>query len=166
MNLERSLKAVLLAALPALLVPASSLFGKIPDAQLSTWEKELTNLSCTPLIIAAPPARPSFSGLDWPFRLAGRKESPGAGATRGAGAAPAGAKGVPLGPLPPPLPSFDRLPILSMVYVEGTGLKTAIIDGQVLQEGSWAGRHQVLRIEESRVLVRQSGKDTWLRLEQ
>jgi hypothetical protein len=41
-------------------------------------------------------------------------------------------------------------------------MKYAIIDGQVLREGSTFGNSLVVKIEKRRVLMRNAGKDLWL----
>lgn len=166
MNAPGSSKGVLLCSLLALALPAGFFFWKIPAPGLSAPEKELTNLRCAPLIIAAPEARPPFSGLEWHFRVAAPKQP--AGGT-GMGALP-----------PPPIPVAqrvapgaaaprrdlpDRTPVLSLIYHEGS-TRTAIIDGQIAHEGALVGGCRVLRIEEARVLVARAGKDTWLSTDQ
>jgi hypothetical protein len=51
-----------------------------------------------------------------------------------------------------------------MIYTEGY-VKTAIIDGQVLHEGSFLGSSRIVAIEKSRVLMRTAGKEIWLSID-
>ena len=51
-----------------------------------------------------------------------------------------------------------------MLYCEGS-IKTAIIDGQVLHEGSVLGSYQIVKIEKTRVLLKTAGKEIWLSID-
>jgi hypothetical protein len=51
-----------------------------------------------------------------------------------------------------------------MVYSEGS-IKTAIVDGHVLHEGSTLSKYLVVKIEKTRVLLRTAGKDIWLSID-
>jgi hypothetical protein len=61
--------------------------------------------------------------------------------------------------------SYSRhIPEVSMIYND-SGSKIAIIDGQVVHEGSVITGYKIVKIEKIRVLARTNGKEIWLSLE-
>ena len=174
MIISRAMKTILAATVLLISVPAAIFFWKMPAAKLSATEKELISFSSPPLALSSSRTQAIFSGLDYPFRITLKQQAPPAGAevnkqTPSVGAGP---KSFPPGPIPSgDLPaqaskpikrnSFGSKPVVSMIYSEGY-IKTAIIDGQVLHEGSFLGSSQVVTIEKSRVLMRTAGKEIWL----
>ena len=166
MIVDSTMKTVLAATLFAIGFPTLFLFWKLPATKLSASEKELISFTNQPLAMS--PLRPQtvFSGLDSPVKLIQHKQPPAAGT---------GSRIFPPGPIPDAHParvasepgrhnSFDSHPVVSMIYFEGS-VKTAIINGQVLHEGSFLAGGQIIKIEKTRVLLRTSGKDIWLSID-
>jgi hypothetical protein len=60
--------------------------------------------------------------------------------------------------------TFGSHPVVSMIYTEGSE-KIAIIDGQVLHEGSVFGGNRIVTIEKSRVRMKSAGRDIWLSID-
>jgi hypothetical protein len=150
------MKSALIGSLLAIAVPGAWFFWKLPPQNLSPAEKELIAFTSPPLTIARPRQQSTFSGLDSPVRAAVIKPPPTPAA---AGANPPARAWKPARRI-----SFDSRPALSMIYCEGS-IKTAIIDGHVLHEGSQLGKNRIERIERTRVLMRGSGKDIWLSID-
>ena len=165
MTVERSVKTMFLAAALALAIPAGCFFWRAPRPELSASEKALAGISCTPVFSASAGPAPSFSGLDWPVGTPKRPAAAAGHRPQGFPPAPLLALRTAAGFPEPARTSLDRPPTLSMIYNEGS-LKSALIDDQVAHEGSRVGGRTVLRIEQSRVLLRKAGKDTWLSLDQ
>lgn len=165
MNVDATMRTILVASLLVIVIPVTFFCWEMPSANLTATEKELINFSSQPLVISPPRPQATFSGLDCPVRVASKKQ-PAAGT---------GVKSLPFGPIPaansatvPSKPgrriSFDSRPTVSMVYSEGS-IKTAIIDGHVLHEGSFFGKYLLVKIEKTRVLMRTAGKDIWLSID-
>ena len=171
MNLDSTMKTILVAVLLIISVPVTFLFWKIPATKLSAPEKELMKFTSQPLAMSPPRNQIVFSALDSPVRITPKNAAPVADTVP---------KGFPPGPIPAanapatiapaaePKPiqpdSFGSHPVISMVYSEGS-VKMAVIDGQVLHEGSLLGKHKVIKIEKTRVLMRIAGKDIWLNID-
>jgi hypothetical protein len=177
MIITTAMKTIFAATLLLISIPAALYFWKMPAPKLSATEKDLINFSSPPLTLSSSKTQAIFSGLDYPVRITikqqaspvgpeGNKQTPAVGA---------GIKSFPPGPIPaasvPALASkpfkrnsFGSKPVVSMIYSEGD-IKTAIIDGQVLHEGSFVGGSQIVTIEKTRVLMRNAGKETWLSID-
>ena len=177
MTLSSSMKTILTALLLVISIPAGFFFWKMPAAKLSTTENELVNFSSTPLSLSSTRPQAIFSGLDYPVRVTPKQSAPAASAEAAKQTPPAatGTKSFPPGPIPAanvpvvvsrPIQrnSFDSQHVVSMIYSEGS-IKTAIIDGQVVHEGTTLGASQIVAIEKTRVLIRTAGKDLWLNID-
>jgi hypothetical protein len=161
------MRSCLCAALLAIGIPAVFYFWKLPAARLSDSERGLISFSQAPPVLPPKSPRISFAGLACPVRVA---------PASGPGAAHPKAEDFRLGPLPaaPAAPvrraaaqrnSFDGRPNVSMIYYDSSN-KAAIIDGQVLHEGSAFGKGLIVRIEKTRVLMKTDQKDIWLSIDQ
>lgn len=166
MNLDATAKTVLVASLLAIGIPALFLFWSLPAPRLSATEKELANFSSKPLAMSPPRMQTVYSAQESPVRVAPKQQTPVAGSM---------SRNYPPGKIPSANMaeeaskrrrgnSFDSHPVVSMIYTENS-IKTAIIDGQVLHEGSVLRGNRIVKIEKTRVLMRAAGKDVWLRIE-
>jgi hypothetical protein len=182
MNFDATIKNILVALLLVASIPTTFLFWKKPVPIMSASEKELIGFSSQPLTMSPPRSQTVFSALDFPVRITSKQpvqatQPPQAApATQAAPVAGGTPKGFPPGPIPsanvgaeaPAKPvqpnSFGSKHVVSMIYSEGS-VKTAVIDGNVLHEGSVFGKSQVVSIEKTRVLVRTAGKDIWLKID-
>ena len=147
-------------------IPAALFFWEMPMAPSALPEKELMNFTDSLKAAIPPSPQASYAGLDCPVQPPPVKGP----------AVVTVAKSFPPGPIPEATAaapaakpqvrdSFHSSPNVSMIYCEGS-TKTAIIDGQVLHEGSRLGKSLVVQIEKARVLLRTAGKDVWLNVEQ
>ena len=159
------MRSCIWATLLAIGIPAVFFLWKLPAARLADSERGLISFSQAPLVLPPPRPQISFAGLVCPVRIA-----PASGPGRSE------AKGFRLGPLPaapatpvrraaPQRNSFDGRPNVSMIYYDISN-KAAIIDGQILHEGSAFGKGLIVRIEKTRVLMRTDQKDIWLSIDQ
>jgi len=165
MSVDATMRTVLVAALLAIGLPACLLLWKMPEARLTDSERELIKFSTPPRAAFPPRPRAPFAGLDNPVRAAS-KQAPAAGVeVKGSAPAPIPAARATRAALKPKLrDSFGSRPTLSMIYSEGSK-KTAIIDGQVLHEGSLLGNRRVVKIEKTHVLLRTADKEIWLSID-
>ena len=155
------MRSSLWAALLAIGIPAACYFWKLPAARLSDSERGLISFYQTTPVLPPPRPRVSFAGLVCPVRV-----TPASGPGRSAanefrpGPLPA-APAAPLRRAAPRRNSYDGRPNVSMIYFDNSN-KTAIINGEILHEGSTFGRGLIVRIEKTRVLLRIDQKDIWL----
>jgi hypothetical protein len=163
MTVDTPAKTLLVVSALAIAVPAAFFFWKTPDAELSSSEIEVMNFSGSPSMNIGPRSREAFSGLNWPVRASLKKPASADGA--GTEIRPAGRNyssiTALMGRKPRRRYNNDSPPQISMIYYDNN-MKYAIIDGQVLREGSTFGNSLVVKIEKRRVLMRNAGKDLWL----
>ena len=165
MNSEKMVLTIVLTSILVIAIPAALFFRQPPDAVFSQSEKELMDFSNKPVVMTPPRSQSAFSGLDCPVKAIKKQEAaaPSLPAVVVKSPAPqknAGSK--PAEVLPRVL--TPSLPKVSMIY-SGSDSIMAIIDGQMLHEGSSFGRYQVVKIEKTRVQIRSAGKDIWLNVD-
>lgn len=148
MNIDKTIIFTLAILCLVTTIPAALFFRKMPATELLPSEKMFVNFSSVPVAVFAPKQQPAFSGFDCPVKAAPKQPaviaksiSPTASVAMG----------------PPSKP-----PKITMIYYEDDATKKAIIDGYILKVGSAFDGNTVVRIEESRVLIRSVGKDIWL----
>jgi hypothetical protein len=164
MTIDRTIAAMLLVPVIGLVIPSAIFFRKLPDTGLKPYEKELMTFSNQPLEVFQPGRMTVYSGLECPLRppVVTKEAAHKAVATK-----------FPPGSIPTPDAAVARqksppvmaanLPDVSMIYSDGQA-RMAIIDGHVLREGTAIGGSKVVKIEKTRVLLRTSGKDLWLKI--
>lgn len=166
MTLDATVKTVLVATLLAIGIPGLFLSWSLPAPRLSATERELMNFSSKPLAMSPPSMQTVYPELQSPVRATSKPQTPVAGSM---------SRSFPPGKIPAASiaedaskrrrgNSFDSHPVVSMIYTENS-IKTAIIDGQVLHEGSVLRGNRIVKIEKTRVLMRAAGKDVWLKIE-
>lgn len=161
MNIDRHMAALLAAPLIGLCLPALLFFRKLPETPLTPAERELIGFSSQAVTVALPASSAVYEGLVCPIR-------PPAAKTAGEkGAIPVFAGGPLQKPSAPPASRktepAKKMPEITMIYGDGR-VRTAIIDGEILREGSALGSGKVMAIQTTRVLLRTSGRDTWLNI--
>ena len=173
MNIDKCIAAIVFILILVFAIPAAYLFKKVPNTGLTPAEQELTRFSAGLIAMPSPYQQAAFSGLSSPV-----KEIPkqGAGSGKKEGwpfaphSAPTDGKSDRVQPATPGTavtakPSLPRslgsLPTVSMIYYSGS-TRTAIVDGQIVKEGSPCGTGVIVRIEQTRLLLRKGGKDIWL----
>jgi hypothetical protein len=166
MTIDATLKTILMALLLVISVPVMFYFWKLPKSDLSASEKKLITFSTTPLEMSPPKPQVVYSALESPVKVISKQNPPFAGSA---------VKNVPSGLIPvtravstasrPALRNtFGSHPVVSMIYSEGS-VKTAVINSQVLHEGSVFGSSRIITIEKNRVLMRSAGRDIWLSID-
>lgn len=154
MKIDKTLIFTILILCIVTSIPSALFFRKKPATELLPSEKAFINFSSVPVAVFEPKQQPVFSGFDCPVKAAVRP--------------PAIVKNLP--PAIPfrakPTPSPEKaLPKVSMIYFEDGATNKAIIGGQILQVGSTFDSNTVLKIEQTRVQIRNLGKDIWLNMQ-
>lgn len=169
MTAYRAIPTILLALSLAIAIPTVLYFRKPPKSELTASDRELINFSNKPVAMSSPQPPATFSGLASPVKTAPNQVRTGIANI----ATPdtviksepvAAAKGEPVNPKMSPPRSLASRPSVSVIYSVGSS-RMAIVNGQVVQEGSAIDSGQIVKIEETRILLRKSGKDIWLTIE-
>jgi hypothetical protein len=161
MSFDATLRGIVAALLFALGVPAAFLLWKVPAPLQTSAEKELASFAKAPLLLPPQRVPVQVTGLECPVWVTAAKKPAAKLPAQG----PAVRKSAASSALAPKRrDSFGRRPNISMIYCEGS-IKTAIIDGRVVQEGSHLGESLVVSIEKTRVLLRTAQKELWLSTE-
>ena len=162
MNLDRSIITILAVSFLVLAIPAGLFFRKLPNAEPAPSEKELIEFSSKPVALSSPQMQVIYSGLASPLR--GTSISSGDVLTKIAKPVFA-PNSTPLKAKSKRQFSLSSLPVVSMIY-SGGSTRMAIVDNHVVHEGSALNGGVIVKIENTRVLLRKTGKDIWLTTEQ
>lgn len=160
MTYVKTIPMLLVSAVLIISIPSWFYFRRPPAIAVVPVETELSKFTSQTVDVSSPQSQTRFSGLICPV-------SPPQNAS-------ANSPGKPVLPVPAPaqasaagatgkvLPrSLSSLPVVSMISYDGS-TRTAIINNQVVKEGSKLEGGVIVRIEEARVLMRKAGKDLWL----
>ncbi len=161
MTADKTIPTVLLVSFLVIAIPAALFFRKLPNADLTPSEKELIDFSNKPVAMSLPRQQPAFSGLASPVKATLRKSGDATTKSGKSVSTPNAASMNAKNDLPRSLASR---PTVSMIYYAGS-TRMAIIDDHVVHEGSALDGSRIVKIEETRVLMRKNGKDLWLTTE-
>jgi hypothetical protein len=159
---DRTILMLLAVLFVVCAIPTALYFRKLPVVGLTASEKELADFSSKPVPVTPNLPLVKFSGLACPVSPAQKPVTNKIGKI---------AVKTPM-PLPAPVRpnkasarTFVGLPVVSMIsYDDST--KMAIIDNRVVNEGSEIDGGVIVKIEQTRVLMRKDGKDLWLTIAQ
>lgn len=158
MTADRSIIAKILTLILIIAVPVGFSFRKLPTPVRTPVEIELAKFSSQPVSMSFPQPPAVFSGLACPVapRQAIAEPPPPARVVK---AAP-----TPLTVKNQPRSLGSSLPVVSVISYDGS-TRTAIVGDRVVIEGSAIDGGTIVKIEESRVLMRKNGKNVWLTIE-
>jgi hypothetical protein len=159
MNAGRNIPAILLTAFLVVAIPSGLYFRRMPAAAINPIEAELARFSSKPVDISAPHSSAVFSGLASPVTQLHAKQNVDIGQKNTMTGSSLPAKVKPL--IQAPHRSLGSLPIVSMISYDGSTRK-AIVDNNVVTEGSVLDGSKIVKIEENRVLMQKNGKNIWL----
>ncbi len=161
MTLDRTITTILTVLFLVIAIPAILFIRKLPNTDPTLSEKELIAFSSKPVALSSPQTQVIFSGLPSPLRVTSKPN----GDVLVKSVKPVSA------PNPAALNaksklqlSLGSLPVVSMIYFAGS-TRMAIIDNHVVHEGSTLNSGVIVKIENTRVLLRKTGKDIWLTTE-
>jgi hypothetical protein len=138
-------------------IPAALFLRSQPKTELTPSEKELIEFSNKPVALSTTQPQTTFSGLNSPIKTTSKPSKEIEKTVPAPNTTPIKAKSE--------MPrSLASLPAVSMIYSAGS-TRMAVIDGHVVQDGSPLDGGIVVKIEETRVLMRKNGKDIWLTTE-
>ena len=160
MSADKTIPTILLVGFLVAAIPTGLYFRKLPPQVLPATEMELSKFASQPVAMSSPRPQVIFSGLACPVTPA-QQQKPD---TTNNGKNPIA---IPVANAPPKtvqksLPrSLASLPVVSMISYDGS-TRTAIVDNHVVTEGSKLNGGVIVKIEETRVLMRKAGRDVWL----
>jgi hypothetical protein len=159
---DRAILMLLAVLLVVCAIPTALYFRKLPVVGLTASEKELADFSSKPVPVTptSPPVK--FSGLACPVSPAQKPVvvNIGKSAVKTPVRLPA-----PVSPKKALARTFVGLPVVSMISYDDSN-KMAIIDNRVVNEGTTIDGGVIVKIEQTRVLMRKDGKDLWLTIAQ
>lgn len=161
MTFDRTISTILLISFLVIAIPAALFFRKQPGPVLTPSEKELTTFKDQPIAISSPLPQSTFSGLASPVRAAPPIISE---VTINAGKAASAPNAAALLSKKGPPRSLGSRPVVSMIYYAGS-TRIALVDNHVVKEGTVLDGGLIVKIEDTRVLMRKAGKDIWLTTE-
>jgi hypothetical protein len=158
MTADRSIIAKFLTLFLIIAVPIGLYFRKLPTSVRPSAEIELTKFSSQPVSMSFPQPPVVFSGLVCPVtpRRMTLSQPPPAKVVKAAA--------TPLTVKSQPRSLGSSLPVVSVISYDGS-TRTAIVGDRVVIEGSELDGGTIVKIEESRVLMRKNGKNIWLTIE-
>lgn len=148
-------------------IPTGLYFIRRPSMTLPPIEAELAKFINRPVNMASSGQQVRFFGLICPVTtpaqiLTNNKVKPDAAKTVAPRALPAKIGNDKT--QQPALRSLGSLPVVSVISYDGT-VRTAIINNQIVTEGARVDGGLIVKIEETRVLMRKTGKDLWLTIQ-
>ena len=143
-------------------IPTALYFRKLPVVGLTALEKELADFSSKPVPVTPTSPHVEFSGLASPVSPTQKPVAHDIGKSAVKTHMPLPA---PVRPNKALVRTFVGLPVVSMISYDDSN-KIAIIDNRVVNEGSEIDGGVIVKIEQTRVLMRKGGKDLWLTIAQ
>ena len=150
----KTVPTIVIVSFLIIAIPAALFFLKQPNPGLTPAEKELIEFSNKPMALPPTQSQATFSGLNSPVNAAPKQRQDTR--VKNGKPVPVPKKGQPR--------SLASLPVVSMIYFAGS-TRMAIVDDHVVREGSQLDNGVIVKIEETRVLMRKNGKDIWLTTE-
>jgi len=159
---DRTILMLLAVLFVVCAIPTALFFRKLPVVGLTASEKELADFSSKPVPVVSTSPHIEFSGLACPVSPIQKPVAYNIGKRAVKTPMPLPAL---VSPNKASARTFVGLPVVSMIsYDDST--KIAIVDNRVVNEGSEVDGGVIVKIEQTRVLMRKDGKDLWLTMAQ